>query len=74
MLFGHLCGISSGKHAGLSLMPEAVTLPGDGHDVGMVQEPIQQGRRQRAVLGEGCVPLPEGQIELPPKFRLPRVA
>jgi hypothetical protein len=38
MLFGHLCGISSGKHAGLSLMPEAVTLPGDGHDVGMAEQ------------------------------------
>lgn len=43
-------------------MLEPVALAGDGHDVGMMQQPVQQRGRQRRVLRKCGVPLPERQV------------
>lgn len=42
-----------GRLAGLSFVLQAVALAADLHDVGVMQQPIQHGRRQRLVPGEG---------------------
>ena len=43
-------------------MFEAVTFSRDRHDVCVVQQPIEQRRRQRCILREGRVPLTERQV------------
>ena len=48
--------------AGLTLVLEPVALAGDLHDVGVVQETVEHGRRQRLVVGEGTRPLGERQV------------
>ena len=45
------------NHAGLTLVLEAVALPGNRQDVRMMPQAIQEGRRQGGILREGRVPL-----------------
>lgn len=49
-------------HARLSFILESVAFSGQGENVGMVQEPIQHGRRQRGIAAEGIGPLAERQV------------
>lgn len=51
-----------GYHAGLALVFETIAFPGDGQDMGVMQQAIQQCGGERRVLGKGMVPLSKGQI------------
>jgi hypothetical protein len=46
----------------LPLTFEPVAFPGDRYDLRVVQQTIQQCRRQRGILGKGGIPLPERQL------------
>ena len=54
--------LSDLNHAGLTLMLEPVTFPGDRQDAGMVQQAIQQRCGQRGILRKGRIPLSKRQI------------
>lgn len=54
--------LSDLNHAGLALMLEPVTFSGNRQDAGVVQQMIQQRRRQHGILRKGRIPLPKGQI------------
>jgi hypothetical protein len=49
---------------------EPLALPGDRHDVGMMQQPVEQRRGQRGILREGAVLLSEDRLLV--TIRLPR--
>lgn len=63
------CRTSSGlvgpdglNDSGLPPVLEPVALAGNGHDVSVMQQPVQQRRRQRGVLRKRRVPLAERQV------------
>jgi hypothetical protein len=45
-----------------ALVLQPIALAGDLHDVGVVQEAIEHGRRERLVIGKGARPLRERQV------------
>ena len=59
---GGACPLNAMHHASLPLIFQPIALAGDGHDVRVMQQPIEQRGRQSRILRERCVPLAEWQI------------
>ena len=50
------------NHPGLTLVFQAIAFAGNRHDPRMVQQAVQQRRRQCRILREGGIPLTKRQI------------